>query len=69
VQLEKILPPDALSVLRGDAYCSLGRALLAEGKSGEGKLALQEALRQLTSALGPDHARTRELRNMFEAAG
>ena len=68
VQLEKILPPDALSVLRGDAYCSLGRALLEEGKSGEGKLALQEALRQLTSALGPDHPRTRELRNMLEAA-
>jgi len=56
-------------LLRGDAYFSLGRALMAEGRSAEGKLALQEALRQLTSALGPDHPRTLELRGMLEAAG
>jgi eukaryotic-like serine/threonine-protein kinase len=69
VTLEEILPHDALSVLRGDAYASLGRALMAEGRPGEGKLALREALRQLTSALGPDHPRTREVQSVLEGVG
>jgi hypothetical protein len=55
-------------VLRGDAYLSLGRALMAEGRPGEGKRAMEEALRQLASALGPGHPRTRELQLMLEAA-
>jgi tetratricopeptide (TPR) repeat protein len=68
LKLEEILPQDALSVLRGDAYLSLGRALMAEGRPGEGKRAMEEALRQLASALGPGHPRTRELQLMLEAA-
>ena len=68
-QLDEILPADAESGLRGDAYLSLGRALVAEGKRDEGKRALQEASRQLTSALGPDHPRMRELKAMLDAAG
>ena len=68
-QLQEILPPDALSVLRGDAYVSLGRALLAEGRAAEGRRALQEASRQFESALGPDHPRIRELQAMLQGAG
>ena len=56
-------------MLRGDAYVSLGRALLAEGRAAEGRRALQEASRQFESALGPDHPRIRELQAMLQGAG
>jgi serine/threonine protein kinase/tetratricopeptide (TPR) repeat protein len=68
-RLGAVLPPEALSTFRADAYLALGRALKAQGKNVEGDAALAEALRHLLSALGPDHPRTIELRGILGRAG
>jgi serine/threonine-protein kinase len=68
-QLRAVLPPETLSAFRGDAYLALGRALKAQGRNVEGDAALAEALKNLESTLGPDHARVTELRGMLGRPG
>jgi serine/threonine-protein kinase len=68
-QLRAVLPPEALSTFRGDAYLALGEALRAQHRDAEGVAALEEALRHLDSALGREHPRTIELRERLGRAG
>jgi tetratricopeptide (TPR) repeat protein len=65
-QLDDIIPRDLLTTFRGDAYLALGHALMGQRRVVEGEAALREALRQLESALGPDHARVRGVRLILD---
>ena len=58
----------ALTSFSGRAYMALGRALQAQGQRDKAAIALRTAVIHLESALGPDHADTREARRLLQAA-
>ncbi len=60
--------PTALTSVSGRAYLALGRALQAQNRRGESVTVLRSAISHLESALGPDHADTREARRLLELA-
>jgi len=66
--LRQIIEPGVLSSNVGRAHLALGRALMAQGRSGEARVALRASLEHLESALGPDHPDTRRARQLAEAA-
>jgi hypothetical protein len=57
--------PSSRSHLIGRAYLTLGRALSAQGKSGDARAALASALQHLESTLGEDHPETRSARQLL----
>jgi serine/threonine-protein kinase len=68
-RLEKVLPAGAASLWRADADLALANALSAQGKSGQARDALRASLTQFESALGPDDARTVEVRTKLAQQG
>jgi len=64
--LRKSAEPGALSSDIGQAYCTLGRAQLAQGKPEEARAAFRSALENLQNTLGPDHPDTRNARHLVE---
>jgi eukaryotic-like serine/threonine-protein kinase len=61
--------PGTFSVGLGRAYGALGRALLAKGRSDEGRAALREAAEHIGRALGPDAPEARRARGLASGAG
>jgi tetratricopeptide (TPR) repeat protein len=60
--LKKSEEPGTFSSYIGHAYYTMGRALQAQGKSGEAYAAFQSAAENLQATLGPDHLDTRNAR-------
>jgi serine/threonine-protein kinase len=56
--------PGTFSIYVGKAYMALGRALQAQGKLDEARVAFQSAAEQLEHAGGPDHPLAREARQL-----
>jgi tetratricopeptide (TPR) repeat protein len=48
----------------GEFYLALGRALLAQGKTDEARVAFRSAAEELQRSLGPDHPDTREAQHL-----
>jgi serine/threonine-protein kinase len=67
-KLQQLHEPGALSTNCGRAHVRLGRALLAQGRTDEAHAALQTAIENLESALGPDHPETRRAHDLMKAA-
>jgi hypothetical protein len=61
--LRKGAPPDSRSSSLGGACLALGRALDAQGRHEEAKVAFQSALENLEITLGPDHPESRAARD------
>ena len=68
LRAEDVLSTAPLTSVTGRAYLALGRALQAQHRSGEAAAAFRSAVTHLDSALGPDHADTREARRLLDAA-
>jgi eukaryotic-like serine/threonine-protein kinase len=66
-EMEKGAAPGTWSSARGRAYLLLGRVLQAQGKQDEARSAFRTATQHLESALGADHADTRDARLLAEA--
>ena len=60
--LRKAMEPGAVSSILGRAYLTQGRALQAEGKSEEAKVAFRSAVENLEGSLGSEHSDTRAAR-------
>ena len=58
-------PIRAHSYFVARAYLTLGRALSAQGKSGDARAALASALQHFESTLGEDHPETRSARQLL----
>ncbi len=61
---QKATVPEAFSSRIGRAYLMSGRALHAQGKLEEARVALASALKNLQPSLGADHPKTREARQL-----
>ena len=62
--LQAAAQPGTLTGNLGRAYLTLGRALQAQGKRGEARVAFQSAAEHLQNALGPDHPDVRTARQL-----
>lgn len=62
--LQAAAQPGTLSSNLGRAYLTLGRALQAQGKREEARVAFQSAAEHLQNALGPDHPDARTARQL-----
>ncbi len=64
VRVQSAAQPDTFSNKLGYAYLALGRALQAQGKNEEARVAFRSAAEHLQSTLGPDHPDTRSARQL-----
>jgi tetratricopeptide (TPR) repeat protein len=65
--LQNSAEPGTLSSFLGRAYYTLGRALRAQGKAEEARVAFRSAAENLQSTVGPDHPDTRGARQLAES--
>ena len=65
--VQQKLQPGAFSCIQGRAFLALGRALRAQSKSDEARVAFRSAVENLLPTIGPDHPDTRNARQMSES--
>jgi tetratricopeptide (TPR) repeat protein len=65
--VQQTLQPGAFSCIQGRAFLALGRALHAQSKSDEARVAFRSAVENLQPTIGPDHPDTRNARQMLES--